>query len=198
LVRESKVNSAEKIPVLGDLPVLGFLFRSTKDKMRKTNLLLVLTPHVIRDQSDLKKVFERKMQERQEYLDRYFVFSSKWEPPRDYTRTSGLVEVIRQNIVEVEERERLEDDVQSGEERTHEATVPLELAAGVKSGSAGGESRPKRRPKVEVNGPTGGKAPRRGGKPRSDNAPLLIEPPTRSIAVRSESRASSETALRVE
>jgi len=39
-------------------------------------------PHVIRDQNDLRKIFERKMQERQEFIDRYFVFSdSDWKPP---------------------------------------------------------------------------------------------------------------------
>ena len=59
---------------------------------RKKNLLLVLTPHVIRDQEDLRKIFERKMQERQEFLDRYMVFSGEdWKPPRDWSRTSGLV-----------------------------------------------------------------------------------------------------------
>jgi general secretion pathway protein D len=42
---------------------------------QRTNLLLFLTPYVIRDQSDLRRIFERKMRERQEFLDRYFVFS---------------------------------------------------------------------------------------------------------------------------
>ena len=55
--------------------------RSTK---QKTNLLLVLTPYIIREQDDLRAIFERKMQERQEFLDRYFVFSDEHdcEPPQ--------------------------------------------------------------------------------------------------------------------
>ena len=45
-------------------------------------MILVLTPYVIREQRDLRTIFERKMRERQEFLDRYFVFSgTDWKPP---------------------------------------------------------------------------------------------------------------------
>src|SRR6185503_10427516 len=98
LVRDAVIHGETKIPVLGDIPVLGFLFRQSQKKTTKTNLLLILTPYVIRDQDDLRAIFERKMQERQEFIDRYFVFSdsAEWEPPRDFSRTNGLVEDIRQ------------------------------------------------------------------------------------------------------
>ena len=53
--------------------------------MQKTNLILVLTPYIIREQHDLRTVFERKMQERQEFLDHYFVFAeeNEYEAPHD-------------------------------------------------------------------------------------------------------------------
>src|SRR5690606_26175732 len=44
LTREEFTTARTKVPVLGDLPVLGFLFRSSTTEKRKTNLLLVLTP----------------------------------------------------------------------------------------------------------------------------------------------------------
>jgi general secretion pathway protein D len=138
LMRDTKTLSRTKIPILGDLPVLGFLFRDSKETMRKTNLLLILTPHVIRDQRDLRIVFERKMQERQQFLDRYFVFTSEWEPPTDFTRTNGLVEDIRQAYATLEERERLERESQPSEVQTHEAGAPLELAGTLRRGSGGG------------------------------------------------------------
>jgi general secretion pathway protein D len=61
---------------------------------------------VIRDQDDLRAIFERKMQERQEFLDRYFVFSDlvQWQPPRDYARANGLVEDIRQAMLSQDEK----------------------------------------------------------------------------------------------
>lgn len=136
LMRDTLEKSRDKIPVLGDLPVLGFLFRTSHVRKRKTNLLLILTPYVILDQNDLRKVFERKMQERQEFLDRYFVFTSDWEPPKDFSRTNGLVEEIRQAYFAMEERERLEAESKPGEVKEHVGTVALELPSAVRISSS--------------------------------------------------------------
>jgi general secretion pathway protein D len=141
LMRDDKQQNATKIPILGDLPVLGFLFRSSGEKLRKTNLLLILTPHVIRDQEDLRQVFERKMQERQQFLDRFFVFTADWEPPRDYSRMSGLVEEVRKAFFEIEERERLQNEGAPKEEKFHEASEPLQLSGDVGQGRGGAKSK---------------------------------------------------------
>ena len=82
LVRNRVAITATKIPLLGDIPVLGALFRSQELGDQKSNLILVLTPYIIREQSDLRTVFERKMQERQEFLDHYFVFSEQQDRSR--------------------------------------------------------------------------------------------------------------------
>jgi general secretion pathway protein D len=110
LIRNTDTNSETAVPILGDIPILGALFRRTTRTQQRSNLLLFLTPYVIRDQSDLRRIFERKMRERQEFLDRYFVFSDQadYEPPRDYTRTNGLVEEIRQSIRELRARAEFE------------------------------------------------------------------------------------------
>jgi general secretion pathway protein D len=137
LMRDTINKSSHKIPVLGDLPVLGFLFRSTTNTKEKTNLLLILTPYIIRDQQDLRKVFERKMQERQEFLDRYFVFEGQWEPPRDYSRTNGLLEDIRKAYSELEEQLRLEEESRTPDKGGHEPSPPIELPSGVKGAPPG-------------------------------------------------------------
>jgi general secretion pathway protein D len=100
-----------KVPVLGDIPLLGALFRRRERTKQKRNLILFLTPYVVRDQSDLRRIFERKMQERQEFLDRYFVFGDQeYEPPVDYSRTRGLVlEIINEVDAIAVERQILED-----------------------------------------------------------------------------------------
>jgi general secretion pathway protein D len=129
LIRNVRARQEDKVPVLGDIPVLGALFRKTTNNFEKRNLVLILTPYIIREQSDLRTVFERKMQERQEYLDRYFVFSdaNEYEPPKDYTRTNGLVEDIRQGFLNVEERKRLEELTRPKELKRHEPGQPLEM-----------------------------------------------------------------------
>jgi general secretion pathway protein D len=45
-----------KIPLLGDIPVLGQLFRSKKDSEKKTSLLIFITPRVIRSSEDLERI----------------------------------------------------------------------------------------------------------------------------------------------
>ncbi len=108
LMRDAIQNQEDKVPVLGDIPILGALFRRTNKQKRKTNLLLILTPYIIRDPGDLREIFERKMQERQQMIDRYFVFGEdKFEPHIDYSRTRGLVSEIVNEIDDVEEEMRL-------------------------------------------------------------------------------------------
>ena len=134
----------EKIPVLGDIPVLGALFRKRQNTTEKRNLVLILTPYIIRSQDDLRSVFERKMQERQEFLDRYFVFSdNEYTAPRDYSRLNGLVEDIRQSYFAVEEKKRLDEITRPKELKSHEPQRPLDMPGGMRSGrTAAGDSGP--------------------------------------------------------
>ena len=52
LIDENSGERVSKVPWLGNIPVLGWLFKSTDDTIRKTNLLIFLTPHIIRTRSD--------------------------------------------------------------------------------------------------------------------------------------------------
>lgn len=178
LMRDTYSKSRRKVPVLGDLPVLGFLFRSTKEEKKKTNLLIILTPYVIRDQMDLRKVFERKMQERQEFIDRYFVFEGQWEPPRDYTRTNGLVEEIRKSYAELEERLRLEAESAPGERREHAPGDPIDLPTSIKGSGAPGAA-PGAAPAPAAPKP----APKPKAPKKTDSTPVRIHPVARSVDV---------------
>ncbi len=186
LMRDTKLVSHEKVPVLGDIPLLGFLFRTSNTITTKTNLLLILTPYVIQSQEDLRKVFARKMNERQEFLDRYFVFNSEWQPPRDYTRNNGLVEEIRQAFSEMAEQRRLELESTPGAEKAHEPTEPLDLPVEVGPSPSGGAASPdapaprtttpaSRRRRSEI------EQPARSVAGRAD-VPLIINAPLRSVA----------------
>ena len=99
LMRDQLTTSDTKVPVLGDIPLIGALFKSSTKRKIKKNLLLFLTPYIIRSPDDLRSIYERKMRERQEFLDRYFVFSDRdYEPPIDYSRTRGLVGEIMNEL----------------------------------------------------------------------------------------------------
>jgi general secretion pathway protein D len=164
LMRNRVSHSEDKIPVLGDIPVLGALFRQTKNDLQKSNLILVLTPYIIREQTDLRTVFERKMQERQAFLDRYFVFSDdqQYEAPHDWSRANGLVEDIRQAYLNVEEQRALDELTKPKEVKGHEPGQPLELPG--RHGSSDAQS--------------GAAPPAAPGAPPST---LNINPPVRNV-----------------
>ncbi|MGW8271814.1 MAG: type II secretion system secretin GspD [Thermodesulfovibrionales bacterium] len=53
LMEEKIQDNVTKIPLLGDIPILGWLFKYSNKKKEKTNLFVFLTPHIIRDADDL-------------------------------------------------------------------------------------------------------------------------------------------------
>ena len=101
------INSVTKIPLLGDIPILGFFFRSTTKHIVKTNLIIALTPYVINDQSDLRRVLEKKMKERREFVER---FGGEERPSLeaniDYRRKRGMLEEINRAAREIEREEK--------------------------------------------------------------------------------------------
>ncbi|MBI4581792.1 MAG: type II and III secretion system protein [Planctomycetes bacterium] len=54
LIISSSSDSESKVPILGDIPFVGVAFRATIRTMTKTELLIVLTPHVIRNPDDAR------------------------------------------------------------------------------------------------------------------------------------------------
>jgi general secretion pathway protein D len=63
LVRDNVTMNERKIPFLGDIPWLGWLFRFQSKQSEKLNLLVFLTPHLIRDEADMIELNRRKAQE---------------------------------------------------------------------------------------------------------------------------------------
>lgn len=51
LLRNSNTNDINKAPFLGDLPILGALFRSTSFKRAETELVIIVTPYLVRPTS---------------------------------------------------------------------------------------------------------------------------------------------------
>ena len=58
LMKSSGGKSISKIPILGDIPILGALFTSTNYSESKINVVIYLTPYIIRKSSDLTKLRE--------------------------------------------------------------------------------------------------------------------------------------------
>jgi len=56
LITKNTKTDDRKVPLLADMPVVGNLFRYKSSSVRRTELLIVLTPHVVRGAADLERV----------------------------------------------------------------------------------------------------------------------------------------------
>jgi len=56
LMQNKKLNSESKVPLLGDIPVLGMLFKHKVTSNGKTELMIFMTPHVVQKPGDLAAV----------------------------------------------------------------------------------------------------------------------------------------------
>lgn len=125
LIKDSVSQTVNKVPLLGDIPILGYLFKSTSKTVTKQNLLIILTPYIIKDPSDLRRIFERKIRERREFLERYSAFRDErdYEAQIDYRRKRGLLEEVNLTAREAEE--------EAAELRAAEATFGNDISGEV-------------------------------------------------------------------
>jgi general secretion pathway protein D len=63
LMEEKEEESIAKLPFFGDIPVLGWLFKNKSKTKTKTNLLVFLTPHIVKDSDQLIKITDEKYKE---------------------------------------------------------------------------------------------------------------------------------------
>jgi general secretion pathway protein D len=64
MMQDSVTTNESKVPILGDIPLLGYLFRFSSVNHKKTNLLIFMTPHIIKTPEDMLNVTtenQRKM-----------------------------------------------------------------------------------------------------------------------------------------
>jgi len=89
LMQDKKSDSESKVPFFGDIPIIGWLFKNWSDTSKKTNLVLLLTPYIVRTEDDFRKIYDLKMKERQAFIDAYFTDARRYDPYIDYDRKSG-------------------------------------------------------------------------------------------------------------
>jgi len=60
LIGDETTHIDYKVPCLGNMPLLGWLFKSTSKRIERTNLFVFLTPRIIQNPGEAKKVYEDK------------------------------------------------------------------------------------------------------------------------------------------
>jgi general secretion pathway protein D len=63
LIDDTTTESENKVPVLGDIPILGWLFRKQSEEIVKTNLYVFITPRVIKNPGEAMGIFQQKKEQ---------------------------------------------------------------------------------------------------------------------------------------
>lgn len=63
LVFTEKLQAVAKVPLLGDIPLIGHLFRRTTHSVRRTNLMLFITPHILSNSKAADTITKYKRRE---------------------------------------------------------------------------------------------------------------------------------------
>jgi general secretion pathway protein D len=56
LIKDEKIASVSKVPILGDIPLIGLAFKNTDEILRKTELVIFLTPQIISGDVHIEEV----------------------------------------------------------------------------------------------------------------------------------------------
>ena len=68
LIRERETERENKIPILGDIPILGWLFKNSSVQKTKTDLLIFITPHIIKHYQKNRVLLEKRLKDRAEFM----------------------------------------------------------------------------------------------------------------------------------
>ncbi len=63
LFREGNTRARKQVPVLGNIPILGALFRNANDQTTREEIIILLTPHIIKDDAAYSKASEEAMRD---------------------------------------------------------------------------------------------------------------------------------------
>jgi general secretion pathway protein D len=134
LMRDTQSVDVSKVPILGDIPLIGNLFRNRTTRNVKTNLLLLLTPYIIRDPQDFQEIYRIKMEEREEFMRYFGRVGTDYIRSVDYNRKDGplqdMFETIRAAVEEEEARLRAFSEPVEERPIAQPASEPLRMDLG--------------------------------------------------------------------
>ena len=103
LIRDVENEGTTKVPLLGDIPVIGILFRRNNTTVTKQNLVLMLTPYVIESSDDLRRITEQKRKARRKFLELFGREDKQYIANINYEHKKGVLESINQRVRKAQE-----------------------------------------------------------------------------------------------
>jgi general secretion pathway protein D len=80
LIRDNVTSTTSKVPFLGDIPILGWLFKSKTTSIEKTNLMIFITPYIIKNENEASDLTRKKGDALDEFRKEYRIEKKGTEP----------------------------------------------------------------------------------------------------------------------
>ncbi len=118
LASTKETMNKSKVPLLGDIPLLGALFRSSRKLKSKSNLLVLLTPYVLSSSSEARRLTRRKLHERETFLHSFKSLQKRsFEASVDYSKKRGLLAEMDRAVRASEREARALEELQEQGQR---------------------------------------------------------------------------------
>jgi len=122
MIGQDTTKGEYKVPVLGDIPVLGWLFKSHSNSLEKTNLYIFITPHIVENPAELADLYHKKRsgmeklhREAGDIADQFF--HPKSDPVQSSTLSDiGMQKLMQNDLLRAREFfvQALKNDAQNG------------------------------------------------------------------------------------
>jgi general secretion pathway protein D len=80
LIRDNVTSSTSKVPFLGDIPLLGWLFKFKTTRVEKTNLMIFITPYIIKSEPEGQEITRKKGEALEQFRKEYGMEKKSSEP----------------------------------------------------------------------------------------------------------------------
>ncbi len=111
LIKDNTTVTENKVPVLGDIPVLGFFFKYKSSRISKSNLLVFLTPYIIRDSNDMNKIWNKKREDFEEFKRLKRRLNDGFDIFVDYSKKRGIISEMNKSLNKFEQKIKLNKDL---------------------------------------------------------------------------------------
>jgi general secretion pathway protein D len=97
LMKDNIIASESKVPFLGDIPLLGFFFKSSNNRIEKTNLLIFMTPRVITTSAEMERISLEKLNAAEDFRQRNKITIERDISPYIHKATPEEIEDLEPN-----------------------------------------------------------------------------------------------------
>jgi general secretion pathway protein D len=98
LIRDNVKSSSSKVPLLGDIPLLGWLFKTKNSSVDKTNLMIFITPYIIKSEFDAEDLTSRKTDAQEKFRQEHRIDKKGFEPVQQKSTSSSQSSVSIEKI----------------------------------------------------------------------------------------------------